>query len=64
MKKSSGKCRQFADDILESIFSDKICWFLIQIALQYVPRARIDDNIALIQIMSRSHYLNSVTRPQ
>ena len=55
--------RHFPDDIFKWIFLNEIIWISIKISLKFVPRGRINNIPALVQIMAwrrqaTSHYLN------
>ena len=41
-----------ADDIFGCIYLNENDRFLIQIPLKYIPRGRIDNNTALVQVMA------------
>ena len=45
--------RYFADDILKSIFLNENVWISLKISLKFVPKVRIDNIPALVQIMAR-----------
>ena len=49
--------RHFADDIFRCVFVNEKSCILIRISLNFVPKGPIDNNPALVQIMS-VHYLN------
>ena len=44
--------RPFADDIFKCIFLNENEWILPRISLKYVPKVRINNNPALVQIMA------------
>ena len=55
--------RPFADDIFKCIFLNENEWILPRISLKFVPKIRINNIPALVQIMAgadqaTSHYLN------
>ena len=57
------KGRHFADDIFKCIFLNENAWISLKISLQFVPKVRINNIPALVQIMAwrrpgASHYLN------
>ena len=45
-------CRHFADDILKWIFFNENVWILLKISLKFVPKVRINNIPALVQIMA------------
>ena len=45
-------CRHFADDIFKCIFLNERVWILLKISLKFVPKARINNIPALVQIMA------------
>ena len=45
-------CRYFADDIFKCIFMNENIWILIKISLKIIPRVRINNISALVQIMA------------
>ena len=45
-------CRRFPDDIFKCIFLNENIWFPINISLKFVPRGRIDNIPALVQVMA------------
>ena len=45
-------CRHFTDDIFKCIFMNENVWILIKISLKYVPKVRINNIPALVQIMA------------
>ena len=44
--------RHFPDDIFKCIFFNQNVWFSIKISLKFVPEVRINNYLALIQIMA------------
>ena len=55
--------RNFADDIFKCIFLNENAWILLKISLKFVPKVRINNIPALVQIMAWRrpcdyHYLN------
>ena len=44
--------RRFADDILKCIFLNENAWILLKISLKFVPKVRINNIPALVQIMA------------
>ena len=44
--------RHFTDDIFKCIFLNKNVWILIKISLKFVPKGRINNIPALVQIMA------------
>ena len=44
--------RHFADDIFKCIFLNENAWILLKISLKFVPKVRINNIPALIQIMA------------
>ena len=44
--------RRFADDILKCIFLNEHVCVLIRISLKFVPRVRIDNKKALVEVMA------------
>ena len=42
----------FADDIFKRIFFDENVWISIQVSLKFVPKGRINNIPALVQIMA------------
>ena len=45
--------RYFADDIFKCIFLNENAWISLKISLKFVPKVRIDNIPALVQIMTR-----------
>ena len=66
--------RHFPGDILKCIFLNENVWISLKISLNFVPKVRINNIPALVQIMATSHYLHQwwynlqthicLTRPQ
>ena len=55
--------RHFPDDILKCMFLDENLWISLRIPLKFLPKVRIDNTLALVQIMAwrrpgDNHYLN------
>ena len=46
------KWTPFADDIFKCIFLNDNVWFPIKISLKFVPKGRINNSPALVQIMA------------
>ena len=44
--------RHFADDVFKFNFLNEIVWILLKISLKFVPKVRINNNPALVQIMA------------
>ena len=44
--------RHFADEIFKCIFLNDNAWILLKISLKFVPKFRINNNPALVQIMA------------
>ena len=44
--------RHFPDDIFKCIFLNENVWILLKISLKFVPKVRITDILALVQIMA------------
>ena len=45
-------CRQFADDIFKCVFLNENVWISLKISLKFVPKVRIDNIPALVQILA------------
>ena len=45
-------CRHFADDIFKSFFLNENVWISLKISLKFVPKVRINNISALVQIMA------------
>ena len=44
--------RHFADDVFKYIFMNENVWISFKISLKFVPKGRINNNSALVQIMA------------
>ena len=45
-------CRHFTDDIFKCIFLNEKVWIWLKISLKFVPKVRINNTPALVQIMA------------
>ena len=45
-------CHRFADDILKCIFRNEDVWIPFKISLKFVPKVRLNNILALLQIMA------------
>ena len=50
--RSRQNCRHFTDNIFKSIFLNKNVWISLKISLEFVPKVRINDIAALVEIMA------------